>query len=216
MAVRDVWDNRTAFVLASIGSAIGLGNLWRFPYVCYAYGGGAFLVAYAICLLLAGIPLLMLEFSIGKKMNNASPGAFRSVHKNLEWFGWFAVGIGFIICTYYSGIMAYCINYLIHSFNLGWGDNPGAFFNEKVLGVTDNPDRPWEIGTFRWALFAGVLAAWAWILLCIWRGTKTVGKVVGVTVLGPWALLALGRSVRTSSGLQRYLRCSSASLSVLA
>lgn len=189
MAARDVWDSRTAFVLASIGSAIGLGNLWRFPYVCYRYGGGAFLVAYAVCLLLAGIPLLMLEFSIGKKMNNASPGAFRSVNKRLEWFGWFAVGVGFIICTYYSGIMSYCITYFIHSFGLSWGDKPGDFFFDKVLGMTNDAENPWDFGTFKWPLFAGVVVAWIWIVASIWKGAKTVGKVVWVTVLGPWLLL---------------------------
>lgn len=210
MAGRDVWDSRTAFVLASIGSAIGLGNLWRFPYVCYAYGGGAFLVAYAICLLAAGIPLLMLEFSIGKKMNSAAPGAFRGVNKRLEFFGWFAVGIGFIICTYYSTIMSYCLNYLVYSFSLAWGDDPATFFTDSVLGKTDNLGRPWEIGTFRWGIFAGVLASWFLVLVCIWRGTKTVGKVVWATVLGPWALLILfvirGMTLEgASSGLSYYL-----------
>ncbi len=210
MAARDVWGSRTAFVLASIGSAIGLGNLWRFPYVCYKYGGGAFLIAYAICLLVAGIPLLMLEFSLGKKMSNASPGAFRGVHKNLEWFGWFAVGTGFIICTYYSGIMSYCINYFCYSFGLSWGNTPGEFFFDEVLGITNNPQKPWELGAFKWPLFAGVLVAWIWIVASIWKGTKTVGKVVWFTVLGPWLLLIVfvvrGVTLEgASQGLSYYL-----------
>ena len=85
MAARDVWDNRTAFVLASIGSAIGLGNLWRFPYVCYAYGGGAFLVAYAICLVLAGI-LFMLGFEIHERIK-AAYGDF-GLRSQEFVFGW--------------------------------------------------------------------------------------------------------------------------------
>jgi len=191
MSNRETWSNQSAFVLASIGSAIGLGNLWRFPYVCYEFGGGAFLVAYMFCLIVAGIPLLMLEFAIGKKMNQAAPGAFAAVNKHLEWFGWFAVGIGFVICTYYSAIMSYCVNYFVYSFGLAWGDDPAAFFNERVLGQTNNPDQPWELGSFRWPLFLGLLVAWALILVCVWKGTRTVGKVVWVTVLGPWALLIL-------------------------
>jgi len=131
----------------------------------------------------------MLEFSVGKRMNSSSPGAFRGVHKNLEWFGWFAVGIGFVICTYYSGIMSYCLNYLVHSFSLSWGDAPGEFFSNTVLGKTSDSTHPWSIGAFKWPLFAGVIVAWIWILGCIWKGTKTVGKVVWVTVLGPWLLL---------------------------
>jgi len=186
MANRDVWSSKTAFVLASIGSAIGLGNLWRFPYVCYENGGGAFLIAYVVCLFLAGIPLLMLEFSIGKRMNNAAPGAFKEVSKRFQWFGWFAVGVGFIITTYYSGIMSYCLNYFVYSFKLSWGNDPGAFFNNEVLAVTS---KPWELGKFQIHLFIGVILAWIWILASIWKGTKTVSKVVWVTVLGPWILL---------------------------
>ncbi len=188
MAKRDVWGSRTAFVLASIGSAIGLGNLWRFPYVCYANGGGAFLFAYAVCLLIAGIPLLMLEFALGKRMDNAAPGAFRRIHPKFEWFGWFAVGIGFVIVTYYSGIMSYCINYFVYSFNLSWGSNPETFFFGKVLGMTD---QPWELGKLQWPLLIGLAIAWVWIVASVWKGTKTVGKVVWFTVLGPWLLLLI-------------------------
>jgi len=186
MAKRDVWSSRATFVLAAIGSAIGLGNLWRFPYVCYENGGGAFLFAYILCLFIAGIPLLMLEFSIGKRMNNAAPGAFFSIGKNLQWFGWFAVGVGFVIVTYYSGIMSYCINYLVYSFNLSWGNNPNDYFFNNVLGITDEP---WAIGKFQPHLFLGLAVAWIWMVASVWRGTKTVGKVIWVTVLGPWLLL---------------------------
>jgi len=210
MAKRDIWGSRTAFVLASIGSAIGLGNLWRFPMECFDNGGGAFLVAYGICLLLAGIPLLMLEFAIGKRMNSAAPGAFKGISPKLEWFGWFAVGVGFIITTYYSGIMALCINYFVYSFNTAWGSQPSEFFFDKVLAITSDETNPWSWGSFRWPIFIGVVVAWIWIVASIWKGTKTVGKVVWVTVLGPWMLLLVFvvRGVTlpgASDGLAYYL-----------
>ena len=188
---RDIWSNRTAFVLASIGSAIGLGNLWRFPYVCYEFGGGAFLFAYLICLVVAGIPLLMLEFALGKRMDQAAPGAFAAIHPRLEWFGWFAVGVGFIICSYYSAIMSYCVNYFGFSFSLAWGEDPTHFFEREVLDQTNDASQPWQLGSFRWQIFVGLLISWAMILFCVWKGAKTVGKVVWITVLGPWALLLL-------------------------
>lgn len=119
-AGRETWSSRTAFVLAAIGSAIGLGNVWRFPYIAYQNGGGAFLVAYAICLLLAGIPLLMLEFGLGHSTRQAAPGAFAKIHPRLQWFGWFAVGVGFVICTYYAVIMGWCMNYTWEAVTLGW------------------------------------------------------------------------------------------------
>ncbi len=186
MEKRDTWSSKSTFVLAAIGSAIGLGNIWRFPYVCYANGGGAFLIAYAVCLLVAGIPLLMLEFGIGKRMNNAAPGSFMTIRGGFEWFGWFAVGIGFVITTYYSGIMSYCINYFAYSFKCAWGNDPSGFFFNDVLGITD---KPWAVGSFQLPLFIGLVIAWIWIIASIWNGTKTVGKVVWVTVLGPWLLL---------------------------
>ena len=180
------------------------------PYVCYESGGGAFLIAYLLLLSMAGIPLLMLEFAIGKRMNQAAPGAFAGVNKRLEWFGWFAVGIGFIICSYYSAIMSYCVNYLCYSFTLAWGQEPGEFFTRQVLDQTTDPEQPWDVGSFRWPLFFGLLASWGLILACVWKGAKTVGKVVWLTVLGPWALLILfvvrGVTLEgASEGLSYYL-----------
>src|SRR6056297_96471 len=101
---RDRWSNRAAFVLAAIGSAAGLGNAWRFPYVVYENGGGAFLIPYFVALLTAGLPLLVLEFSLGQKMQRGAPGSFAKIGKNLESFGWWAVVSATIIVSYYAGI----------------------------------------------------------------------------------------------------------------
>ena len=79
MEPRDRWDSRTAFILASIGSAIGLGNIWRFPYICYENGGGAFLVAWLVALFTAGIPLMILEFGLGHKTEGSASEAFRTI-----------------------------------------------------------------------------------------------------------------------------------------
>ena len=104
------WDSRTAFVLAAIGSAIGLGNIWRFPYICYKYGGGAFLIPYFVALLTAGIPLLILEFAIGHRMAASAPLSFRKISKKTEWLGWFALLVGFGIVCYYAVVMAWSAN----------------------------------------------------------------------------------------------------------
>jgi NSS family neurotransmitter:Na+ symporter len=95
MAKHTSWDSRTAFILAAIGSAIGLGNIWRFPYIAYKFGGGAFLIPYLVALLTAGIPLLILEFSLGHRMRSAAPNAFYKARRNTEWIGWFALLVGF-------------------------------------------------------------------------------------------------------------------------
>ena len=84
MEKRGQWDSRTAFILAAIGSAIGLGNIWRFPYICYANGGGAFLVAWLVALFTAGIPLMILEFGLGHKTEGSASEAFRKVNKKFD------------------------------------------------------------------------------------------------------------------------------------
>ncbi len=196
------WDNRVAFVLASIGSAIGLGNIWRFPYICYKYGGGAFLFAYIIALVFVGIPLLMLEFAIGYKLKGSAPFSLGKINFKLdgyegteprakrkgrfEWVGWFALLVGFGIVTYYSVVMGWAANYFVYSFNLSWGANPKAFFFEKVLGLTDSI---FHFGKIQWVIVAGLAVSWIWIVLSIWKGAKTVGRVVYVTVILPWILI---------------------------
>lgn len=186
---REQWDNRTAFILAAIGSAIGLGNIWRFPFVCYQNGGGAFLIAYIVALLTTGIPLLILEFSLGHKMEGASPLAFSKINKKLEWFGWIPVLIGFMIVTYYSIIMAYCTKYGIASITQAYAQNPSDFFFKETLGITSGP---FEFGGFTkqfiWLTLA-LLVSWVWIVFSVWKGAKTVSKVVYFTVLIPWLLL---------------------------
>lgn len=187
--MREQWDNRFAFILAAIGSAIGLGNIWRFPFVCYQNGGGAFLIAYVIALLTTGIPLLVLEFGLGHKMEGASPLSFGKIRKKLEWFGWVPVLIGFMIVTYYSVIMAYCIKYGIASITQAYAVDPSGYFFNETLGMTSGP---FEFGgftkQFMW-LAGGLIVSWIWIVFSVWKGAKTVSKVVYFTVLVPWFLL---------------------------
>ncbi len=210
---RETWSSQRTFVLAAIGSAIGLGNLWRFPYICYNYGGGAFLIAFVVALITAGIPLLILEFGIGHSTQGAAPRALRRIHPKMEWFGWVAVGVGFVITVYYAIIMSYCVNYTWHSFTLAWGDNPADFFYNQVSGRTpvEGADAsPWAMGRLMPGVLIGLIISWAAIIAAIWKGTKTVGKVVYVTVLVPWALLIVftirGMTLPgATTGLQYYL-----------
>jgi NSS family neurotransmitter:Na+ symporter len=188
------WSGRTAFVLASIGSAIGLGNVWRFPYIAYKFGGGAFIVAYIIALILIGIPMLLLEFSIGYKFKGSAPYSLAKLSKekrlpiNFEWLGWFAVFVGFGIVTYYSVIMGWSFDYLYYSLTTAWGENTKEFFFQKVLGLTSGV---FELGKVQWPIVLGLLVSWVWIVFSIWKGAKTVGKVVYVTVTMPWMLLLI-------------------------
>ncbi len=182
------WNRRSAFILAAIGSAVGLGNVWRFPFVCYENGGGAFLIPYLVALLTAGIPLMILEFSLGHKMASGAPMSFFKARKNAEWVGWLMVLVGFVITAYYAVIMSWCFNYLFQSFSLGWGSDPSGFFTDKLLHLSSGPD---ELGGLNWPLVAGLALTWIAIYFAIRKGAKSVGKVVLVTVPLPWLLLLI-------------------------
>lgn len=184
--IKEHWDSRTAFVLAAIGSAVGLGNIWRFPYIVYKYGGGAFIIPFLVALLTAGIPMLILEFSLGHKTNRAAPGAFAFFNKKLSWIGWAAVLIGMGIVIYYAAVMSWSLIYFVKSFTLGWGTGTEDFFYNSVLQISKSPT---NIGAFLPWVFIGIVITWVWIYFSILKGAKSVGKVVYITVIFPWVIL---------------------------
>jgi NSS family neurotransmitter:Na+ symporter len=185
---RERWGGRSQFLMAAIGSAVGLGNIWRFPYVAYDNGGGAFLIPYFVALLTAGIPLMMLEYAVGVKMQAGPPIAFAKIKKGLEWVGWWSILAAFVIITYYAVVMAWCWNYLYHSFTLAWGDNAGEFFITEVLQRSGGPG---EIGRIVPAVLIGLVITWAVVYWIIYKGIGRVGKVVMATVPIPIILIAI-------------------------
>ncbi|MGI5996007.1 MAG: sodium-dependent transporter, partial [Saccharomonospora viridis] len=136
---REQWGTRAGFLLAAIGSAIGLGNIWRFPYVAYENGGGAFLIPYLVALLTAGIPLLILEYSLGHKYRATPPSAFLQISRPTQFIGWWQVIISFVIAAYYAVIIAWAVMYTGFSINTAWGGDPEGFLFGEFLQVTDAP-----------------------------------------------------------------------------
>jgi NSS family neurotransmitter:Na+ symporter len=174
--------------MAAVGSAIGLGNVWRFPYVCYQNGGGAFLIPYFFALFTCGLPLLMVEYSLGKRSRSGAPIAFDNITKYMRWAGWFACLGGYIIVTYYCSIMAWSWDYIWDSFTLAWGADTESFFNNVVLGKSSGPG---VIGGIQWRLLIGLFLTWLAILLILWKGIKSVSKVVMITVPLPVLCLVI-------------------------
>lgn len=127
-ADRGAFSGRTAFILAAIGSAVGLGNIWRFPYVAYSNGGGAFIIPYVVALFSAGIPLLFLDYAIGHRYRASAPLSFRRLHRLTEPIGWWQMMICIVIGTYYAVILAWAARYFVFSFTKAWGDSPADFF----------------------------------------------------------------------------------------
>ncbi len=131
---RPQWRTNFGFLFAAIGSAVGLGNIWRFPYMAYENGGGAFLFPYIIALLTAGIPILMLEFALGHKKNASSPKAFAKIDTKWEWLGWWSVTfVMFGIVIYYVVVIGWCLNFFCFSFTQAWGADPNDFFFNTFL-----------------------------------------------------------------------------------
>ena len=120
--------------MAAIGSAIGLGNIWRFPGVAYTNGGGAFVVPYVIALLAAGLPILLLDYALGHRFRGSTPAVFRRMSSKLEWLGWFQVFICFVIMTYYAVVVAWSLCYMFFSFTIAWGDDAAGFF-QRYIGM---------------------------------------------------------------------------------
>lgn len=174
--------------MAAVGSAVGLGNVWRFPYVCYKNGGGAFLIPYFVALFTAGIPLMVLEFSIGHWSRNAPPKAFSKISKKWEWVGWWTVLIPFAVAAYYVVVMAWCFAYMIYAIDIRWGNQAESFFLHTFLGVTGNP---LILGDIRLPILLGLIAIWTSIFLILYKGIERIGKIVVLTVPLPTILLII-------------------------
>ena len=129
---REQWSGQLGFLMAAIGSAIGLGNIWRFPGVAYTNGGGAFVVPYVIALLAAGLPILLLDYALGHRFRGSTPAVFRRMSSKLEWLGWFQVFICFVIMTYYAVVVAWSLRYMLFSVNIAWGDDAAGFFQHYI------------------------------------------------------------------------------------
>jgi len=112
---RDAWGNKIEFILASIGLAVGLGNVWRFPYLCQKNGGGAFLIPYFIMMVIEGIPLFYIEFAIGQRFRRSAPGAWARIHPALKGIGISCIIISILMCIYYVCVIAWSFLYLFVS-----------------------------------------------------------------------------------------------------
>ncbi|MGY1804177.1 sodium-dependent transporter [Blastococcus sp. SYSU D00922] len=134
---RGAFSSRRVFILAAIGSAVGLGNIWRFPYVAYENGGGAFVLPYLVALLTAGIPFLLLDYALGHRNRGSAPLSFARLRRGAEGLGWWQVGICFVIAIYYAAVIAWALRYTFFSLDEAWGADPEGFFFGEFLQVGD-------------------------------------------------------------------------------
>lgn len=186
--MRERWSWRGAFIFAVIGSAVGLGNVWRFPYIAYANGGGAFLIPFLVALLTAGIPLMILEFGLGSKFKRSAPLAYRSYSKRAEWIGWWPTLAAFAIICYYGVVMGWAGRFMVEAVNLPWEGRSADFFFGDILNLSAGPFA-WE--AIPWKTFAAFAVGWVLVFLIIFKGVKGIGKVVMVSTPLPVILLII-------------------------
>jgi len=181
---REQWGSKMGFILAAVGSAVGLGNIWRYPYLLYSNGGGAFLIPYFFAIFTAGIPLLLLEYGMGHKFRGSTPLSFARASKKWEWLGWWPSITSFIIMTYYTMILSWAINYIYLSFNQAWGADTNAFFFNNFLQLSSGP---FDLAGIRWPIFIGITLIWFidWVVCYkgIANGIEKLNKVLLPTLI---------------------------------
>ncbi|BBD09182.1 sodium-dependent transporter [Desulfovibrio ferrophilus] len=196
MAEREQWGSRVGFILAAVGSAIGLGNIWRFPYMAYENGGGAFLVPYIFAMLTAGIPFMVMEFGLGHRFRGSAPKVFASINKRWEWLGWFQVLVAAVISVYYVAVIGWTISYTGFAFTQSWGADPKGFFFGEFLGLTGGP---LELGSLQPKIFAAVLLAWSITWLACMTGVKKGIERAGKVLMPVLFLMVVVLTVRVLS-----------------
>lgn len=181
--VREDFGGRWIFILAAMGSAVGLGNIWRFPYIAYENGGGAFIIPYLVALLSAGIPLLFFDYALGHRFKGSPPLTFRRLDKRTESVGWWHAMICVVIGVYYAAILAWAAMYIFFSATEAWGDDPDTFFFAQYLQMAETPGIEFTIvpGVF-WPL----LAIWIVTLLILAFGVRRgigIVSAIGIPIL---------------------------------
>lgn len=114
---RAKWSSERAFVLATAAAAVGLGNIWRFPYIAGENGGASFIIAYIIAVIVIGLPLMVVEISAGRIEKGGVVKTFRAVNKHTAWFGWMVVGLTLIILSYYLVVTGWTLGFALDSLN---------------------------------------------------------------------------------------------------
>lgn len=182
MSTKEHFGSRWGLVLATLGMAVGTGNIWRFPRIAATNGGGAFLVAWVVFLLLWSVPLMMVEFSFGKRARKGPVGAFAALAGGkTAWMGGWVAACAILIMFYYSVVTGWCFRYLAAALfgELGQGD-PGAFWDAYTGS--------WQpVFTHVLALGAGVSVVWFGV-----RGIERVAKILIPTLF----LLVLALAIR--------------------
>uniref|UniRef100_A0A8C7R175 Transporter n=2 Tax=Oncorhynchus mykiss TaxID=8022 RepID=A0A8C7R175_ONCMY len=195
-AARPAWNSKLQYILAQVGFSVGLGNVWRFPYLCQKNGGGAYLVPYLILLIVIGIPLFFLELSVGQRIRRGSIGVWNYISPRLGGIGFASCVVCFFVALYYNVIIGWSLFYFSQSFQqpLPWHECPLVknktttyvvpecekssattyYWYREALNISDSIS---ESGGLNWRMTICLLAAWSMVCLAMIKGIQSSGKV---------------------------------------
>uniref|UniRef100_A0A8C7UNS0 Transporter n=1 Tax=Oncorhynchus mykiss TaxID=8022 RepID=A0A8C7UNS0_ONCMY len=215
---RETWSKKMDFLLSVIGYAVDLGNVWRFPYICYQNGGGAFLLPYMLMAVFGGVPLFYMELALGQFHRSGCISIWKHICPIFKGVGFAICIIALYIAFYYNTIMAWALYYLLASFrptlpwttcsnpwntvnclrylstdsNVTWTNTSTSpaeeFYTRQVLQVHLSPGLH-QLGSVSWQLALCLLFIFTIVYFSIWKGVKTSGKVVWVTATFPYLVL---------------------------
>ncbi|XP_047428732.1 sodium-dependent neutral amino acid transporter B(0)AT2 isoform X2 [Mugil cephalus] len=203
---RPAWDSKIQYVLAQVGFSVGLGNVWRFPYLCHQNGGGAFMLLYVFLLLIVGVPLFFMELAAGQSIRQGSIGVWKHISPKLAGIGYSSCMVCFYVALYYNVIIAWSLFYMGNSFRytLPWehcpidvttndtvrecaGSSPTSYFwFRKALNITNSIE---ETGEFNGIMTGCLLAAWSIVSLAMIKGIKSSAKVMYFSSVFPYVVL---------------------------
>nr|XP_029490739.1 sodium-dependent neutral amino acid transporter B(0)AT2-like [Oncorhynchus nerka] len=207
-AARPAWNSKLQYILAQVGYSVGLGNVWRFPYLCQKNGGGAYLVPYLILLIVIGIPLFFLELSVGQRIRRGSIGVWNYISPRLGGIGFASCVVCFFVSLYYNVIIGWSLFYFSQSFQqpLPWHECPLVknkttmfvvpecekssattyYWYREALNISDSIS---ESGGLNWRMTICLLAAWSMVCLAMIKGIQSSGKVMYFSSLFPYVVL---------------------------
>jgi len=216
---REKWSSQLSFLLATVGSAVGLGNIWKFPSLVAKYGGGAFIVAYILVLLFIGLPMMTLELTLGQKFQGGDVDAFGSINPRFRGIGIASVVCSFIASTYYTVILSWAaiyffesfipnLPYSIHSLAVNGTANTSFSYEDyrkgadaHFSGIHFGAEMDEIHGSFNWRVFGALLFIWVVIYLCIFKGIRAVSHIVKFTATAPvFIILVLAAMGYTKDG----------------
>ncbi|KAG5900315.1 hypothetical protein JTB14_026323 [Gonioctena quinquepunctata] len=216
---RGGWSNKLDFLMSCISLSVGLGNVWRFPYLCYKNGGGTFLITYHIAMFVCGIPLFFQEVAIGQYLGSGGMTFVGQLCPIFKGVGYATMTIVFLLDVYYCVIIAWTLFYIFNSFSYplpwsdcdNWWNTNNCYMRDRNSTVLSNSTNSFnrsspveeffdrrvlnlssgltEIGGIQWNLFIALCIGWITVYAILRKGLHQSGKVIWFTALFPYVFL---------------------------